>query len=199
MGSALVGVFGSFDLPCKHERTETRCLPSPNVLVVFMLGCKFLRWFVMLLKESTLSLCWYRVSAVTSEQRTTPSIKGAYDRSLLRRSIVHIGVGGFHRAHLATYVDELCRAGNTEWAIVGAGVMTADSRIADALGAQDHLYTLVSRGAEQTVSLTITEGLPDRRRLGNVLRPISARRARCSRYSPWSMSADEDRGVRSRF
>jgi len=32
-----------------------------------------------------------------------------YDRSALRRSIVHIGVGGFHRAHLATYIDELCR------------------------------------------------------------------------------------------
>ena len=73
-----------------------------------------------------------------------------YDRSLLRRSIVHIGVGGFHRSHLATYIDELCEGGNTDWAIVGAGVRAADSKIADALGAQDHLYTLVLRGAEQT-------------------------------------------------
>ena len=73
-----------------------------------------------------------------------------YDRTQLRRSIVHVGVGGFHRAHLATYVDELCTAGNTDWAIVGAGVMAGDTRIADALGAQDHLYTLVSRGAAHT-------------------------------------------------
>lgn len=92
---------------------------------------------------------------MTSQQRTKPSIEGAYDRDTLRRSIVHIGVGGFHRAHLATYVDELCRAGNTDWAIVGAGVMAADSKIADALGAQDHLYTLVSRGAEQTEAKVI--------------------------------------------
>lgn len=73
-----------------------------------------------------------------------------YDRDQLRRSIVHIGVGGFHRAHLATYIDELCSSGNTNWSIVGAGVMAGDHRIADALGAQDHLYTLVSRGANET-------------------------------------------------
>ena len=44
-----------------------------------------------------------------------------YDRGRLRPSIVHIGVGGFHRAHLATYVHELCQLGLTDWAIVGAG------------------------------------------------------------------------------
>jgi hypothetical protein len=30
-----------------------------------------------------------------------------YDRDRLARSVVHIGVGGFHRAHLAVYLDEL--------------------------------------------------------------------------------------------
>ncbi len=71
-----------------------------------------------------------------------------YDRRALKRSIVHIGVGGFHRAHLATYVDELCRAGHTDWGIVGSGVLPFDKAMADALGAQDHLYTLISRGAD---------------------------------------------------
>ena len=71
-----------------------------------------------------------------------------YDRSALARSIVHIGVGGFHRAHLAVYVDELCRAGNTDWAIVGTGVMPGDSAMKDALSGQDHLYTVVERSAE---------------------------------------------------
>ena len=56
-----------------------------------------------------------------------------YDRAALTPSIVHIGVGGFHRAHLATYVDELCRAGLTDWSIVGAGVMPGDSEMASAL------------------------------------------------------------------
>jgi len=74
----------------------------------------------------------------------------AYDRANLTRSIVHVGVGGFHRAHLATYVDELAAAGNTDWAIVGCGVMPGDQRMADALNPQDCLFTLITRGADTT-------------------------------------------------
>lgn len=73
-----------------------------------------------------------------------------YDRNALRAGIVHLGVGGFHRAHLATYVDEICRQGNTDWAIRGAGVLPHDAHMADALGSQDHLYTLITRGPAAT-------------------------------------------------
>ena len=90
-----------------------------------------------------------------------PSVKApAYDRSALTPSIVHIGVGGFHRAHLATYVDELARAGNTDWGIVGAGVMPFDQKMYDALTEQDTLYTLVSRdqdGFDATVIGSIVD------------------------------------------
>src|SRR5215218_6747091 len=34
-----------------------------------------------------------------------------YDRTGLTPSIVHIGVGGFHRAHQAMYLDELAQRG----------------------------------------------------------------------------------------
>ena len=34
----------------------------------------------------------------------------AYDRSRLSQSIVHIGVGGFNRAHQAIYLDDLLQA-----------------------------------------------------------------------------------------
>ncbi len=61
---------------------------------------------------------------------------------------MHIGVGGFHRAHLATYVDELCRDGETDWAIVGGGVLSADSAMAEALHAQEGQYTLITRGLD---------------------------------------------------
>jgi len=75
-----------------------------------------------------------------------PAVKAPdYDRSALARSIVHIGVGGFHRAHLATYVDELARNGNTDWGIVGAGVLSFDTKMHEALSTQDHLFTVVSR------------------------------------------------------
>lgn len=46
----------------------------------------------------------------------------SYDRTLLRPAIVHIGVGGFHRAHQTVYLDALARAGNLEWGETGAGL-----------------------------------------------------------------------------
>jgi mannitol 2-dehydrogenase len=73
-----------------------------------------------------------------------------FDRSALARSIVHIGVGGFHRAHQAVYLDDLCAQGQTEWSIVGAGVLPGDAAMAAALTPQDHLYTLVTRDVHGT-------------------------------------------------
>ena len=69
----------------------------------------------------------------------------AYDRARLERRIVHVGVGGFHRAHLAVYADELAAAGG-DWGIVGLGLLRQDAAMADALGRQDHLYTLIEKG-----------------------------------------------------
>lgn len=78
--------------------------------------------------------------------RLDPSVATpGYDRERLAHSVVHIGVGGFHRAHLAAYLDELARAGNTDWGIVGAGVMASDAHMAEALLSQSCLYTLVTR------------------------------------------------------
>src|SRR5919205_2515972 len=46
-----------------------------------------------------------------------------YDRPMLTPSIVHIGVGGFHRAHEAVYLDDLARQGVTEWGELGMGLL----------------------------------------------------------------------------
>lgn len=73
-----------------------------------------------------------------------------YDRKALRRAIVHIGVGGFHRAHLATYIDQLCSSGDSSWGIVGSGVLASDWRMAEVLNRQDGLYTLITRSANET-------------------------------------------------
>jgi mannitol 2-dehydrogenase len=68
----------------------------------------------------------------------------SYDRSALRTGIVHFGVGGFHRAHQAMYLDRLMNEGKAlDWAICGVGVMPADQRMRDAMNAQSGLYTLV--------------------------------------------------------
>jgi len=68
-----------------------------------------------------------------------------YDRGRLKPRIAHIGVGGFHRAHLASYTDQLAAAG-VDWGIVGLGLLARDGAMAAALGAQDHLYTLIEKG-----------------------------------------------------
>jgi mannitol 2-dehydrogenase len=68
-----------------------------------------------------------------------------YDRAGLRPRIVHIGVGGFHRAHFALYTDDLAAVGG-DWGIVGLGLLSQDARIAEALGAQGYLYTLIEKG-----------------------------------------------------
>jgi mannitol 2-dehydrogenase len=72
-----------------------------------------------------------------------------YDRHRLRGGITHLGVGGFHRAHLAVYVDDLAEAGNSDWSIVGSGVMPHDARMADVLRAQDCLYLVAEREGER--------------------------------------------------
>lgn len=67
-----------------------------------------------------------------------------YDRSQIRTGIVHFGVGGFHRAHQAWYIDRLLNQGLAQdWGICGVGVLPGDRRMRDALRGQDHLYTLL--------------------------------------------------------
>ncbi len=73
-----------------------------------------------------------------------------YDRRALGGGIVHIGVGGFHRAHQAVYLDDLCGTGVADWSITGAGVLTGDAAMAAALEPQDYLYTLVTRDSHAT-------------------------------------------------
>ncbi|GAB3600509.1 mannitol dehydrogenase family protein [Microbacterium tumbae] len=68
----------------------------------------------------------------------------SYPRDSLTCGIVHIGVGHFHRAHQAMFLDRLLRAGDaSEWAIRGIS-MRADAATAG-FAAQDHLYTLTEK------------------------------------------------------
>ena len=71
----------------------------------------------------------------------------AYDPAQIRPAIVHLGLGGFHRAHMARYTHELMNrdARALDWGIVGAGLLPDDARLARALAPQDWLYTLVER------------------------------------------------------
>ena len=80
-------------------------------------------------------------------------IKPGYDRTALRPGIVHIGVGNFHRAHQAWYLQQLMRQGQAhDWAIVGAGVRPFDVAQRQKLAAQDYLYSLIELSDESGAS-----------------------------------------------
>ncbi|KAL2864105.1 mannitol dehydrogenase family protein [Aspergillus lucknowensis] len=67
----------------------------------------------------------------------------------VKEGIVHIGVGGFHRAHLAVYVDKLMQNhGVKDYAICGVGLQPFDTHMRDALSSQDHLYTVIERSGK---------------------------------------------------
>ncbi len=85
-----------------------------------------------------------------------------YDRSQLSGAIVHFGVGGFHRAHQAMYLDRLLRAGgDPRWSVCGVGVLPGDRAMRDALAAQDHLYTLVCKHSDGTYEPRVIGSIAD--------------------------------------
>ena len=62
---------------------------------------------------------------------------------------MHFGVGGFHRAHQAMYLDQLMEQGKAlDWGICGVGVMPFDLRMKEAMQSQDCLYTLVLKAPD---------------------------------------------------
>jgi mannitol 2-dehydrogenase len=74
-----------------------------------------------------------------------------YDRDLVTPGVVHVGVGGFHRAHQAMYHDRMMNEGaGLDWGICGVGVLAADRKMQQALDAQDGLYTLVLKHSDGT-------------------------------------------------
>ncbi|MCW2745490.1 MAG: mannitol dehydrogenase [Mycobacterium sp.] len=69
-----------------------------------------------------------------------------YDRDALVPSVVHIGVGGFHRAHQAVYFDDLAAQGETGWGVIGVGLRRP--QMGEVLGSQDGLFTVVERSPD---------------------------------------------------
>lgn len=63
----------------------------------------------------------------------------AYDRARVTPGLVHLGIGNFHRAHQAAYLDDGL-AEDPSWGVVGVSLRRPDMR--DALAPQDGLYTL---------------------------------------------------------
>jgi mannitol 2-dehydrogenase len=91
-----------------------------------------------------------RLSARTLATITTASVPG-YDRNDLTPGIVHFGVGNFHRAHQAVYLDALFNLGEGhDWALIGAGVRETDEAMRQKLMGQDWLTTVVEQEADSS-------------------------------------------------
>jgi fructuronate reductase len=65
----------------------------------------------------------------------------------MRRGIVHLGLGAFHRAHQAVYTEAAMAEGDLRCGI--AGVSLRSKSVADALVPQDLLYCVLERDGEQ--------------------------------------------------
>jgi fructuronate reductase len=70
-----------------------------------------------------------------------------YDRAAVQTGVVHLGLGAFHRAHQAVYFDEALARGDKRWGIVGVSLRSGAVR--DELAAQDGLYSLLVRDADE--------------------------------------------------
>lgn len=56
--------------------------------------------------------------------------------------VLHLGLGSFHRAHQALYMQRLIDTGDTRWSIIGANLRPDMAEVESALRAQDGRYTL---------------------------------------------------------
>jgi fructuronate reductase len=69
-----------------------------------------------------------------------------YDITAIKQGIVHLGIGAFHRAHQAVYVDD-CLKTDPLWGITGVSLRSADT--ANALQPQDGLYTIAVTDSDE--------------------------------------------------
>lgn len=84
-----------------------------------------------------------RLSDATSAQLPADIARPAYDRTAVRRGVVHLGIGAFHRAHQAAIFEAALAAGDLRWGITAVSLRSAGVR--DQLAPQDGLYTLLVR------------------------------------------------------
>ncbi|WP_111565276.1 mannitol dehydrogenase family protein [Rhizobium sp.] len=92
-----------------------------------------------------------KLSLATLSDAAKTAAVPAYERASLKAGIVHFGVGNFHRAHQAIYLDDLFNKGEAhDWAIIGAGILPSDAAMRDKLAAQDFLTTVVEQDNNKT-------------------------------------------------
>ena len=72
----------------------------------------------------------------------------SYDRDVIKTSVLHIGVGNFHRSHQAYYVNELIdKHKELNYGICGVDLLDSNRKMYNILKDQDGLYTVYIKEA----------------------------------------------------
>jgi fructuronate reductase len=79
-----------------------------------------------------------RLDASTAARLPAAVQRPGYDRAQLKRGILHLGDGAFHRCHQAEWTDDALAAAFGAWGIVGVNLRPPD--LGTMLGAQDGLF-----------------------------------------------------------
>ena len=80
-----------------------------------------------------------------------------YDRTRIPASIVHLGMGNFHRAHQAYYLHQLLKTdydANREWGLCGVEVRP-NPRFKEFFEKQDTMYSLIMRSAKASEDVIV--------------------------------------------
>ncbi|MFC0225443.1 mannitol dehydrogenase family protein [Serratia aquatilis] len=77
-----------------------------------------------------------------------------YDRRSLRSRLVHLGFGAFHRAHQALLTDRVLNRKGGDWGICEISLFGSD-KLFQTLRAQDHLYTVLEKGAAGNQAIVV--------------------------------------------
>ena len=76
-----------------------------------------------------------------------------YDRSKVEIGILHFGLGGFHRAHQAVFIDKAIENGNLDLGIVS--ISQRDPSLADEMNAANSLFDVEASDGERIERKTI--------------------------------------------
>ncbi|MCB4799043.1 mannitol dehydrogenase family protein [Neotamlana laminarinivorans] len=86
----------------------------------------------------------------------------SYNRVEVEAGIVHVGIGGFHRAHEALYTDELLNDNSQKkWGICGVALLEFDKKIHQTLTNQNGLYTLIVKELDGTLTNRVIGSIVD--------------------------------------
>lgn len=102
-----------------------------------------------------------KLTADSIQNLSTNVAVPVYNPKDITPGILHLGVGNFHRAHQAVYLDKLFNLGlDHDWGIVGAGIKSFDATMRTALQQQDWLTTVVEvdqHGANARISASMID------------------------------------------